>query len=214
MKKNKLFLLGLFVVFAAVLSLSLVSNTLAKYTTSDTGTDTARVAKWGVDVVVNGATFATAYDGTVESQTTDKVVAPGTAGNFASITVTGEPEVSVQVTYDATLELGELWKDEGDNYYCPISITVNSETFNGMSYASADAFEAAVVAKIESLGQAYTKGTDLSAINDDLTISWSWLLADGVGQDNVKDTYLGDQVAAGNEPTITLTVKVTVDQVE
>ena len=36
MKKNKLFLLGLFVVFAAVLSLSLVSNTFAKYVSSDT----------------------------------------------------------------------------------------------------------------------------------------------------------------------------------
>ena len=54
MKKNKLFLLGLFVVFAAVLSLSLVSNTLAKYTTSDSGSDTARVAKWGVTVSASG----------------------------------------------------------------------------------------------------------------------------------------------------------------
>lgn len=214
MKKNKLFLLGLFVVFAAVLSLSLVSNTLAKYTTNATGNDSARVAKWGVKVVVDGATFAKAYDGTVESQTEEKVVAPGTAGNFAGITVTGTPEVNVQVTYDATLELGDLWKDKESKYYCPISITVNSTKFNGMDYDSADEFEAAVVAKIESLGQAYTEGTNLNAINDDLTISWSWLLTGGVQQTDVQDTYLGDQVAEGNTPTITLTVKATVDQVE
>ena len=46
MKNNKLFIAGLITVFVALVSLTLVSNTWAKYTSSVTGTDTARFAKW------------------------------------------------------------------------------------------------------------------------------------------------------------------------
>ena len=214
MKRNKLFLLGLFVVFAAVLSLSLVSSTFAKYTSTNSGNDTARVAKWGVTVTVDGKTFATAYDETVLSQTAENVVAPGTAGNFAGIAVTGTPEVSVQVTYASTFSLGTNWVDGAGDYYCPISVFVNGVEFKGMSYTSASEFEDAVEAAINAKGQAYAKGTDLSAVNDDLVISWQWLLTGGLNQTDAKDSYLGDLATTANAPTLFLEVSVRIDQVE
>ena len=46
MKKNKIFTLGLAIAFVFVLSLTLVSGTFAKYTSTVTGKDSAAVAKW------------------------------------------------------------------------------------------------------------------------------------------------------------------------
>ena len=42
-------------------------------------------------------------------------------------------------------------------------------------------------------------------------ISWKWAFE---GNDNVKDTYLGDQAAAGNAATISLSVTATVTQID
>lgn len=116
---------------AAVLMLALVlitscfvGGTFAKYVTSGSGTDSARVAKFGVTVSANGDVFAKEYDtddqtvvGTIAKSviSTDKVVAPGTTsnGDFVAATITGTPEVAVRVSYKldaATLQL-ENWKD-------------------------------------------------------------------------------------------------------
>ena len=42
-------------------------------------------------------------------------------------------------------------------------------------------------------------------------VSWRWAFE---GNDDVKDTALGDAAAAGNAATITLTVKTTITQVD
>ena len=46
MKKNKFFMLGIITVFVAILSLTFVSSTFARYTSQVSGTDSARVAIW------------------------------------------------------------------------------------------------------------------------------------------------------------------------
>ena len=85
-----------------------VGSTFAKYTVGGTGSDTARVAKFGVEVSVSGEAFKTRYDtdDTSTSITTtvaasngrDKLAAPGTRdSNAVTFSITGTPEVAVQV---------------------------------------------------------------------------------------------------------------------
>ncbi len=219
--------------FALVLMTScFVGGTFAKYVTSGSGSDTARVAKFGVKVEATGDVFAKTYDaadpkvndykGDVIAQSVisagdDNVVAPGTSktGSLA-ISVTGTPEVAVTVAHTATVALNDKWVDANGNYYCPLKITVGSDTVYGMDYNSATDFAAAVKGKIDST-ENYQAKTDLSsaAVAKAPVISWAW---DFVGTDNKqtdeKDTYLGDQAAEGKAATITITVATTVTQID
>lgn len=211
MKRNKLFLLGLFVVFAAVLSLSLVSSTFAKYTSSNNGFDSARVAKWGVEVTASSDYFVTAYDGTVQSSDSVDVLAPGTTKEAAAISITGQPEVSVRITASATVEL-ENWSDENGNFYCPLTFTVAGTSVDLTGLTNADAVEAALeTAIINALKvDSAAAGTDLAKT---VNVSWSWPFSTNPVND-VHDTFLGDQAAAGAAPTISIGVACTVEQID
>ena len=197
-----------------------VGGTFAKYTTSGTGNDSATVAKWGVSVTGTANTFEKTYaandnEFTLAANTvvsTKDVVAPGTSGNMAAFEITGTPEVAVNVAFTGTLDLGDKWVDSTSSYYCPIEIEVGTDTIKGNDYASASEFEAAVEAKIAAFSKDYAPNTDLSTIGGDApAISWKWAFE---GNDDVKDTYLGKQAAAGNAATISLSVTVTVTQID
>ncbi|MEE1002564.1 MAG: hypothetical protein U0L17_02320 [Acutalibacteraceae bacterium] len=221
MKKNKMMRIASVLLVAVILTTCAISGTFAKYVTSGNGSDSARVAKFGVTVTGTADTFKETYAKndagfTLAANTvvsTEDVVAPGTSGSMAAFTITGTPEVAVRVAFTGTLELGDKWvSDASSTYYCPIEITVGSDTFKGTTYASADEFEAAVNAKIATFTKDYEANTDLSTIGGDApAISWKWAFE---GNDNVKDTYLGDQAAAGNAATISLDVTATVTQID
>lgn len=214
MKKNKLFLLGLFVVFAAVLSLSLVSNTFAKYVSTNSSTDTARVAKWGVKVTAetkdNNIYEAdlSSVDGQISIDGATKLLAPGTAVNFASINITGTPEVEVKVTYEATLELNG-WTYDGSDYI-PLVFKVNNVEYSADNVADLiDDVENA----IESYSRTYDENTNLEErVLEELTVSCYWAFGDG--STDVKDTHLGDLAAEGAAPHVNLKITCTVTQVE
>ena len=228
---------------AAVLMLALVlitscfvGGTFAKYVTSGSGTDSARVAKFGVTVTANGDVFAKEYDtndqtvvGTIAKSviSTDKVVAPGTTsnGDFVAATITGTPEVAVRVSYKldaATLQL-ENWKDADDEFYCPLVFRVKNNNGNtvisGMEFQTAEAMKAALVNAVAAYTKDYAPGTDLSGkAAETLTISWEWPFETGADGDkpanNVKDTFLGDEAAAGRAATVSLTLATTVTQID
>ncbi len=240
MKKNKMMRLASCLLVAVLLTTCAVSGTFAKYVTSGSATDSARVAKWGVKIESTGSTFAKEYatddeavKGTIAksvvSATEDKVVAPGTSGNMAAVSITGKPEVAVKVSYEPTTEGGKIfsigsnWKyNDGtsDSYYCPIKITVGSETISGLDKNSATEFETAVNDAIKAYSKNYAANTDLSTVeNVAPTISWAWDFegAAGSAQTDLKDTYLGNLAADGdtnNDPTIELNLKVTVTQID
>lgn len=221
-KQNTIYKIAGLLFTLVLVTSTLVGGTFAKYTTSETGTDSARVAKFGVTITANGTTFAKEYatddagvKGTITNSvvSTDKVIAPGTKGNMASMTLTGTPEVAVKVSYDATVELGDKWVGSSENeYYCPLEITVGNTTFKGTTYESADAFENAIKTAIDGYSKEYAPNTDLSTKGaESLNISWAWAFE---GNDNVKDTYLGDQAVANNAATISIEVKTTVTQID
>ena len=214
-----------------------VGGTFAKYVTSDHKVDSARAAKWGVVVDVEGdSAFAKQYDGDENAQgntviaaatATYKVVAPGTKkDNVLSSTLTGTPEVKVEVTYDATVVLAN-WEDAQHKYYCPLVFTIKhggtTTTLSGMKYDSVTDFQTALETEIKSVKATYAPNTDLStATGHDLSISWEWPFETGTTENekaanNVKDTYLGDQAAvpAGTKvPNIHFGIFTTVTQVD
>lgn len=221
MKKNIMMRVASALFVSVLLSTCAISNTFAKYVSTGSSENSARVAKWGVTVTGTPGMFATKYatDDTSFTLATDTVlstedvVAPGTGGTMTNFTITGTPEVAVRVNFEGNLDLGDKWVDESSNYYCPIEITVGDTAFKGTSYASASEFENAVNGKIATFSKDYAANTDLSTIGADApSISWKWAFE---GNDNVKDTYLGDQATTeGNAATISLNVTATVTQID
>ena len=227
MMKNKMMRIASVLLVAVLLTTCAISGTFAKYITEKESTDTARVAKFGVDlaVTVDGA-FATEYDAdttatdklgvaiakTVVASSTDSdnLVAPGTNGDLmASATIQGTPEVAVNVKQEATLVLTN-WVVEG-TYYCPLVITVDGAEFYGMDYTSAAEFIAAVEAALDS-DVNYAPNTDLTESH---SVTWAWAFegTDGKQTDEL-DTALGNYAAKTGDITISFTYKVTVTQID
>lgn len=111
MKKNKMMRLASAMMVMTLLTTSVISGTFAKYVTTNSGTDKARVAKWGVEITIadDMEVFKTEYATDDNSEYTggvsvkskantdgsqDNVVAPGTKGSM-TFKVTGQPEVAV-----------------------------------------------------------------------------------------------------------------------
>ena len=197
-----------------------VGTTLAKYTTSANAGDNARVAKFGVKVVTTGdeafnttyaakegAEYATAIANTVVSSDTDKLVAPGTKGALAATTITGTPEVAVNVKKVAVLDLGDNWVDENGDEYCPIVFKVNGTEIKFVD--SVANLETAVMTAA-SVDINYAANTPLDG-TDDVAITWEWAFE---GNSDENDTFLGDEAAAGRAATIDFTLTTTVTQLD
>ncbi|MBQ7407948.1 MAG: hypothetical protein IJW13_01560 [Clostridia bacterium] len=115
MKKSKSLRLASILLMLCLITTCAVSGTFAKYVTSATVTDTARVAKWGINMTGGVSAFKDVYSTDVDSNDDAKVVAPGTAGTNA-YTVTGVPEVDYQITFDYE-GLSEVFLNAGTYYY-------------------------------------------------------------------------------------------------
>ena len=237
MKKNVMMRVASILLICVLLTSSVISGTFAKYVTTGDVSDKAQVAKWGVTIEGTDDTlFAQGYKAGDVVATADEdaasvwcktatinLVAPGTAGSLTHFDIAGTPEVDVAVTYTATLTL-EGWyldadkngaQDGGEEDYCPLIFTVGTEEFyiGKAGITNVAELKAAVEAAIVAKAATYKHNTDLSAVEDDLNVSWRWeYYVDGAT--DVKDTKLGDQAAAGNEATVQLDVTCTVTQID
>ena len=116
MKFNTKKLIALLFALCLITS-SFVGSTLAKYTTKVSGSDTARVAKFGVELTVDANLFEKEYAGndaiSVKADDDKDVIAPGTKDDAVLFTIAGAPEVDVNVTVSlgaitmATLPAGD-----------------------------------------------------------------------------------------------------------
>lgn len=220
-----------------------VGGTFAKYVTSGTGADLARVAMWGVKVTAHreGDIFASEYDNTVVAGGEYKVIAPGTKKeNAAVVTVSGKPEVAVNVTYSAEhFALTGKWAyNDGqpgstDEYYCPLIFKITgmvngvetTETINCLEKNSVAEVKAAVGTALAKFNASYPAGTDLSTKdNGGLKISWEWPFVGTTeknsAQSDEKDTFLGNLATATGQdshntiPAVHVIVTATVTQVD
>jgi len=136
MKKNKMLRLASALLILVMLTTSIVGSTFAKYTTTGSASDTARVAKWGVVINTSGTLYSDAYAAknvtdsnlpatwtdaspskdtiTVASATqADNIVAPGTKSydKGLSFAMSGTPEVAVSLT--ATIKAEDIFLKAG-----------------------------------------------------------------------------------------------------
>lgn len=116
MKKSRSMRLASALLVLTLLSTCMISGTFAKYVTAEEGSDVARVAKFGVNIVVDGELFSETYkdfpatDNSITVQSFGEVedvknlVAPGTKSKTGGLnfSVTGTPEVDVRVYFDTT----------------------------------------------------------------------------------------------------------------
>lgn len=240
MRKNKFMRAASGLLVAVLLTTCVISGTFAKYVAEKTGGDSARVAKFGVNIEANGTMFAKEYakdnqqaeieTNSVISSDDKNVVAPGTKGELANAIITGTPEVAVNVKYEPTLTISDKWKakandSDTESVYFPIVFKVGSATY-GLSGVkdstgtevtnksnSIDELKTAVENAIKAYSKDYKPNTDLSKIGTEgyVHVSWEWAFDKN---DDVKDTYLGDQAAKGNAATVELSIKTTVTQID
>ena len=248
MKKNVMMRIASIMLVLVLMTSSVISGTFAKYVTSDNGGDKARVAKFGVFATVDGTLFDKTYvdaangnipgttNITVES-TTEQLVAPGTqneAGMY--FTLTGTPEVSVDVKFtfevvdekEVVLAAGEYfdpttaYADDkftlGGDYY-PVVFTLKKEG-NVVAVGNVAEIQKYLTDKLNNV---YAPNTNLANIggidggNYQLTWAWAYGAFDGVTDTDRADTVLGN-IAAAN-PTaknVNMDVKftITVTQVD
>ena len=221
---------------AAVLMLALVlitscfvGGTFAKYVTSGGGSETARVAKFGVNVNASSGMFSTAYakkdnSFTLDANTVvsyngqDKLVAPGTTQNMAEFGLTGSAEVAVRVSYE--LETFNLtnWTTNGTDEYCPLVFTVNGTKYSidGTTITTVAELQTAVINAVNNYSKDYKANTDLSTTTaDNLQISWEWAFSTSDAND-VKDTALGKRAAddVNDAGKIDMKLTATVTQID
>ena len=243
MKKNAMMKIAAILMVAVLLTTCAISSTFAKYVTSGTSDDSARVAAFGVTVATNFKTlFASTYDGEGDvsvnndstTYTASDLVAPGTAGGVTTASViTGKPEVAVAVVTTADVNLGDKWVLADGTFYCPVVFTINGTAYsydkvtdqNEDSKVDAADFEIVLENAIKAANnKQFPANTDLGTANLNVSIEWAWAFTvedDSTTPDvneakvaDVNDTYLGDQAAADKAGAISITLTQSVTQLD
>ena len=215
MKKNITMRIAAFLFILTMISTCAFATTFAKYVTSGEATDTARVAKWGVEVEVTGdAAFSKYYkDAAVEADAAtltvsaeQKVVAPGTNGTLLTLSIAGTPEVDAKVTIDFSIDLANWTVASGE--YCPLVFKVNGTPI--AMTTTVDALEAALVDAIKATYQC-NAGDDLAKT---ITVTWEWAFSTNDANDKL-DTELGNwELKELGAPNIEFSIECLVEQLD
>lgn len=244
MKKNKSFIVALCMIALCLITTVVIGTTLAKYTTSGSASDEARIAKWGVSVSMEAdPLFETEYKKgettlTVKSSDANKVVAPGTSSDEANgsaiFKITGTPEVRTHIEIEMTnvsdvyLKAG-TYKDpttggsttftlDPDSDYYPVVFTL-------VKKVDGTADETLASGNLSAIKTAFEDQSAYHDVNEKLDVtyelSWKWLYEGG---NDKADTYLGNLMAGENPNSLTentdyslkvkYELKITVTQVD
>ena len=193
MKKNVMMRVASALLVAVLMTTCAISGTFAKYTSTQTSSDTARVAKW--DIKLNGKSiteafefdlFKTVKDSDNSDETDIKVndgtiIAPGTQGSF-EIVLKNDSEVTAEYVIDYTVT-------NANNI--PVVFSLDGSTWKS---------------NINELDVTTPVTIAIGATAPTITVYWMWAFNGG---DDAADTTLG----LGGTATITVEAKVTVTQV-
>lgn len=224
--KNKFMRAATLLMALTLMTSCFVGGTFAKYTTSSTGSDTARVAYWGfkdtASITISDL-FEDTYSNVVSAGAIDgvsNVIAPGTEGSadfaFAytehDATVIKAPEVAYnfKVTVDASCDTAIkantniIWKLDG--------VEAEGDPADDNDDGTWDA----LIADIRALSGAeggnatYAPGTLPAAFNattNTHTIAWQWLIGENDAAHQV-DTAMGNALVL-DDCSITITITAT-----
>ena len=241
MKKIKTMRIASILLIAVLMTTCAISGTFAKYVTSDNGSDSARVAKWGVQVEIAndlnlfGQTYAK-HDQTVNDQnitntvavdtTGGNLVAPGT-DNSITFTISGTPEVAVDVKIEMNVRSDVIIPANTDiRQGNPTDADETVENILAADYTPvvftlkksddttvATGTLAQIEAELEALSAKYGPNTKL---DETYTLSWAWAFNGG---NDAADTYLGNVAAgevtdANTKTAIAFDFTITVTQID
>ena len=226
MAKNKFMKIAAFVLMLCLLTTCAISTTFAKYTTQETASDSARVAKWGVRLTINGDDMLkNAYTNssnavTVQSSSTnEKVVAPGTSGSTI-FSIVGTPEVTtdINIAFNVTegvyLKAGTYKDTVTDktftiaNDYCPVVFTLTQTHNRNGEMATPVVLATGTLTDIQTYLDAYSTSDDSTYdpntnLASTFVLSWAWAYEVN-NEKNVADTTLGNlMVNAGDYKVLT-----------
>ena len=231
MRKNRTMRVAALLLALTLNTSCFVGGTFAKYTTSTTGGDSARVAYWGFDqdATTTIDMFDGAYDNNnVKSSNEDNVIAPGTSKTttFAfGYTPKGEtvnalkagaiaaPEVAYTFTVDAAITGDYDALDANPNF----KWTLQKGTETAVQYDTV----ANLIAAVKALsGEAdgsmdYEAGklpTAFTSADEVYTIGWAWTFettGDGMATQDATDTAMGN---AQDLDDVTFAITITATQ--
>lgn len=217
--KNKTLRLALLVLLLAVVTMSVISGTLAKYVESVTGTDTARVAKF--EYTLSGMTgdgdtktlnlFDSVTDtGILGNLANDgkKLVAPGSEGSI-NVELTNRSEVKISAGFTLT---------ETNTNKIPIVYKYNNAYYSSVIPANTEVTlhdggtTATVTGDLSALAAAVGNATPVNQnATSTISLGWAWAFTgDGTTQTDSSDTTLGKAGSA----TVELKVKCDVTQLD
>lgn len=217
--KNKTLRLALLVLLLAVVTMSVISGTLAKYVESVTGTDTARVAKF--EYTLSGMTgdgdtktlnlFDSVTDtGILGNLANDgkKLVAPGSEGSI-NVELTNKSEVKISAGFTLT---------ETNAGNIPIVYKYNNAYYSSVIPANTEVTlhdggtTATVTGDLSALAAAVGNATPVNQnATSTISLGWAWAFTgDGTAQSDASDTTLGKDGTA----TVELEVKCDVTQLD
>ena len=232
MRNNKMMRVASVLLIAVLFTTCAISGTFAKYVTSGSDEDSARVAKFGVVVSADGGLFSENYYRVAQGNTpadpeginnkkimtveaAEAAVAPGTKNDEGlTLSITGTPEVDVKVKV-AIDEYTDVFLKGGKRY--PDMTTAAEDDFklndeyhpivftlkNGNGKEIVTGTLAEIQAYLEDEYEIYVDAnTDLSANAYAFTLTWAWDFDDNGAGTNDKADTLLGDLAAGVEEAV------------
>lgn len=223
MKKNRMMRLASILLVCVLLTTSVISGTFAKYTTTASGSDSARVAYWGFNddgkIEIDNL-FLTAYDTgnddkTVSSST--KVIAPGTKNevtftfnyNEANGLTAPEVDYSFAVSTEGSSCAQDIQNNTNiqwtfDGSLAP-AVTVDETEYAAGSWT-------ALLKAIEGLAGTgdYEAGNLPTSFADSHKIGWEWKIGT-TDEEHKRDAAMGNK---GSLDTVKLVITITATQID
>ena len=216
MRKNRMMRLASILMIAVLMTTCTISGTFAKYVTEATGTDSARVAKWGFDAATTTASmqiddlFDDVYtdedaDYDVDSADDTDVIAPGTWGSATfAFAYKGDGEFDApEVAYKFDVNANASTIDSDLKAY-------SSNIQWKLDDAAWGDWDTMITA-INNLSQERVEPNNLPtsfAAGEFHTITWRWIFTNGADSD-VKDTGFGNAADLVDDVKVIITITAT-----
>lgn len=201
--KKRMVLISVILFIGLITSLSIASS-FAKYKHEETFTDKVRVAKWDIKLeTIDIDLFKDSNEsGSVKSVNGDKVIAPGSKGEY-NFTIVGAPETR----YRLKVEAKELNEPTGK---------IKFKLDDVCSFTNVKELNRCLQ-RVYSPTVEYEANESISEEDEYHTISWEWV---DDGKPNESDTELGsnaitnkDQEGYNDQVKVSLVINVEAEQV-